>query len=85
MVNEKLITKEEAVLRIKDKDIEGIFYPVIDPSQKVALKTNNLVTGIDAVPGAASGKVVFDAKTAELWASQGKDVILDVRKRVLRM
>jgi len=79
MVNEKLITKEEAVLRIKDKDIEGIFYPVIDPSQTTALKANYLVNGIDAVPGAASGKVVFDAKTAELWASQGKDVIL-VRK-----
>lgn len=79
LVKEKLITKEDAVLRLKDKDIEGIFYPVIDPSQKAALKANYVVSGIDAVPGAAAGKVVFDAKTAELWASQGKNVIL-VRK-----
>lgn len=76
MVKEKLITKEEAVLRIKDKDIEGIFYPVIDPAQKDELKRSYLVTGIDAVPGAAAGKVVFDAKTAEEWAAQGKNVIL---------
>ncbi len=76
MVREKLISKEDAVLRIKDKDIEGIFYPVIDPSQKDELKRTYLVSGIDAVPGAAAGKVVFDAKTAEEWAAQGKTVIL---------
>ena len=76
MVKERLITKEDAVLRIKDTDIEGIFYPVIDPSQKDELRRNYLVTGIDAVPGAAAGKVVFDAKTAEEWAAAGKTVIL---------
>jgi pyruvate,orthophosphate dikinase len=79
LVNEKLITKEEALMRIKDKDIEGIFYPIIDPSQKEALKKNFLVSGIDAVPGAASGKVVFLAKDAEDWAAKGEKVIL-VRK-----
>ncbi len=76
LVKEKLISKEDAVLRIKDKDIEGIFYPIIDPSQKDDLKRNYLVTGIDAVPGAASGKVVFDAKTAEEWTARGNAVIL---------
>jgi pyruvate, orthophosphate dikinase len=79
MVSEKLITKEQAILRIKDKDIEGIFYPVIDPSQKDELKKNLLVTGIDAVPGAATGKVVFNAKDAEDLAEKGEKVIL-VRK-----
>ncbi len=79
MVNDKLISKEDAVSRIKDKDIEGIFYPIIDPSQKETLRNNFLVQGIDAVPGAAAGKVVFFAKDAEEWAEKGEKVIL-VRK-----
>ncbi len=79
MVNEKLISKEEALLRIKDKDIEGIFYPIIDPEQKDEMKKNFLVSGIDAVPGAATGKVVFNAKDAEAAAARNEKVIL-VRK-----
>ena len=79
MVNEGLISKEEAVMRIKGKDIEGIFYPVIDPSQRDEMKKSYLVSGIDAVPGAASGRVVFNAKEAEEWAARGEKVIL-VRK-----
>jgi len=79
MVKEKLITKEEAILRIKASDIEGIFYPMIDKSNPAELKKAFLVQGIDAVPGAASGKVVFNAKTAEEWAAKGEKVIL-VRK-----
>ncbi len=79
MVHEGLLSKEEAVLRIKDKDIVGIFYPVIDPAQKDEMKKNYLVTGIDAVPGAASGRVVFSAKDAEAAAAKNESVIL-VRK-----
>ena len=79
MVNKKLINKEEALLRIKDKDIEGIFYPIIDPEQKDEMKKNFLVSGIDAVPGAATGKVVFNAKDAEAATAKGEKVIL-VRK-----
>ncbi|MDH7484040.1 MAG: pyruvate, phosphate dikinase, partial [Spirochaetales bacterium] len=79
MVKEKLITKEEAIMRIKASDIEGIFYPMIDKSNPAELKKAFLVQGIDAVPGAASGKVVFNAKTAEEWADLGEKVIL-VRK-----
>jgi pyruvate,orthophosphate dikinase len=79
MVAEKLIRKEDAVLRIKDKDIEGIFYPIIDPDQKEEMKRNFLVSGIDAVPGAATGKVVFNARDAEAAAAKGEMVIL-VRK-----
>ncbi|MCX7805414.1 MAG: pyruvate, phosphate dikinase, partial [Planctomycetota bacterium] len=49
MVNEKLITKEEAVMRITGKDIEGLFYPVIDPKIPVEdLRKARLATGIDA-------------------------------------
>ncbi len=79
MVEEGLIRREDAVLRIKDKDIEGIFYPVIDPAQQEEMKRSFLVSGIDAVPGAACGKVVFNAKDAEAAAAKGEKVIL-VRK-----
>jgi len=79
MAGEKLIRREDAILRIKDKDIEGIFYPIIDPDQKEEMRKNYLVSGIDAVPGAASGKVVFNARDAEAAAAHGEKVIL-VRK-----
>jgi len=77
MANEKLITKEEAVLRIKPEDIERLFYPVIDSKfDKKKLQEKILTHGIDAVPGAAAGKVVFSAAEAEEWAKNGEKVIL---------
>ena len=77
MVKEGFITKEEALLRITDKDIEGLFYPVIDPKiSQDELEEKYLASGIDAVPGAAAGKVVFTAKDAEEWAANNKKVIL---------
>ncbi len=80
MVNEKLITREEALLRITGNDIEGLFYPVIDPGiPPDELKKELFAVGIDAVPGAASGHVVLTARDAEQWAAEGKQVIL-VRK-----
>jgi pyruvate, orthophosphate dikinase len=77
MANEKLITKEEAVLRIKPEDIERLFYPVIDSKfDKKTLQAKILTHGIDAVPGAAVGKVVFSAADAEDRAKAGEKVIL---------
>ncbi len=76
MVKENLITKEEAILRLKGKDIEGLFYPIIDPKESDKKKKSFLVSGIDAVPGAAVGKVVFTAKEAEQMAANGEKVIL---------
>jgi pyruvate,orthophosphate dikinase len=77
MAKEKLIRKEEALLRIKPEDIERLFYPVIDSTvDKKSLSTKILATGINAVPGAAVGKVVFSAQKAELWAERGEKVIL---------
>jgi pyruvate,orthophosphate dikinase len=77
MANEKLITKEEAVLRVKPEDIERLFYPVIDPkTDKKALTSKILTHGIDAVPGAAAGKVCFSAEEAEDLAKKGEKVIL---------
>lgn len=79
LVNEKVITKEEAIARIKTTDIEGVFYPGIDRSQTKLLKDSFLVEGIPAVPGAACGKIAFSAAKAEAQAANGEKVIL-VRK-----
>ena len=77
MANEKLITKEEALLRIKPEDIERLFYPVIDAKvDKKSLDARIITSGINAVPGAAVGKVVFSAHDAEAWAQTGEKVIL---------
>jgi pyruvate,orthophosphate dikinase len=72
-----IITKEDAVARITDKDIEGLFYPIIDPAKVKGAAL--LAAGIDAVPGAAAGKVVFTAHEAEAMAAKGEKVVL-VRK-----
>jgi pyruvate,orthophosphate dikinase len=77
MANEKLISKEEAITRIKSEDIERLFYPVIDVKvDKKSLEARILAHGIDAVPGAAVGKVVFSAQKAEESAEKGEKVIL---------
>ena len=78
MVNEGLITKEEAISRISPEQIEGVFYPIIDIAATGAakLKELKLATGIDAVPGAAAGKLVFNAADAEEMALKGEKTIL---------
>jgi pyruvate,orthophosphate dikinase len=77
MANEKLISREEAVGRVKPEDIERLFYPVIDPeTSQEELKKRRLADGVNAVPGAATGKAVFTAHEAEEWAANGEKVIL---------
>ncbi|RIK65935.1 MAG: pyruvate, phosphate dikinase [Planctomycetota bacterium] len=75
-----VLTKEEAILRIKGVDIERLFYPIIDPQfDSKSLSTRQLGIGINAVPGAACGQIVFNAPDAERRGAEGKKVIL-VRK-----
>lgn len=76
-----VITKEQAVNRISSDDIERLFYPVIDTAKTTGdqLKKIRLGSGINAVPGAAAGKVVFTAAEAEKLGGKGEAVIL-VRK-----
>ncbi len=75
-----LISKEAAVARITPEDIERLFYPIIDPAiPKERLRDARIATGINAVPGAAAGQVVFSAPDAEAQAKAGQRVIL-VRK-----
>ena len=75
-----VISKDQAIARINWEDIERLFYPIISPNiSPQRLLKHRIATGINAVPGAARGKVVFTAHEAEAMAEQGKDVIL-VRK-----
>jgi len=77
MVTEKLITKEEGILRIKPEDIERLFYPIIDPEiDRESLRGKMFAQGINAVPGAAVGRIVFSAQDAEAWAKRNEKVIL---------
>jgi pyruvate, orthophosphate dikinase len=78
MVKEKLITKEEALMRVEPDQLSQLLRPIFDPKEKdKALKTGNMVAkGLNAGPGAAAGKVVFNAEDAEAWAARGEQVIL---------
>lgn len=80
MVKEGLISEREAVSRISPDDIECLFYPEIDTSiSKKELAGALLTTGVNAVPGAAAGKIYFSAVDAETAANNGERVLL-VRK-----
>ncbi len=79
MVKEKLITKEEAIGRITPEDIERMFYPIIAETDKKKLSDARVGEGINAVPGAASGQIMFTAEDAEAAEHKGEKVIL-VRK-----
>ncbi len=77
MAKEGLITKEEAIDRIKPEDIDRLFYPIVDPSTpRSELAKRQLASGINAVPGAAVGKAVFSAEEAEHMVQKGEKVIL---------
>ena len=72
MVEEGLITKEEALMRLEPLQINQLLHPGIDPKAKLTA----IATGLPASPGAAMGKCVFDADTAERLGKAGEKVIL---------
>jgi pyruvate,orthophosphate dikinase len=72
MVDEALISEEEAVARIPPHDLNQLLHPTIDPASRLDL----LTTGLPASPGAACGTVVFDADRAEQLGRAGQAVIL---------
>src|SRR3989440_2378882 len=72
LVKEKLISKEEAVLRVDPGSLDQMLHPQWDPDADIHV----VATGLNASPGAAAGKAVFDARTAEEWAGRGERVIL---------
>ena len=72
MVSEGLINQDQAILRIDPSTLEMVLRPVLDPdaTRKV------IATGLDASPGAASGRVVFHSEDAQELAERGESVIL---------
>jgi len=78
MVHEGLITKEDALLRVEPDQLNQVLRPIFDPERKSqAIDEGNLIAhGLNAGPGAATGKVVFSAPDAEEWAARGEAVLL---------
>ena len=72
MVDEGLISREEAVLRIDADQLDQLLHPQFDPDAKYQV----VAKGLNASPGAAVGEVVFTANDAEKAAAEGRAVIL---------
>ncbi len=72
MAAEGLITKEEAVCRVDPMALDQLLHPTLDPQAP----RDVLTKGLPASPGAASGKIAFDADTAEKWNDRGEAAIL---------
>ena len=77
MVEEGLISEEEAVLRVDPKSLNQLLHPKFDPEE--LKKSTPIAKGLPASPGAASGKIYFTAEDAVEAALRGEDAIL-VRK-----
>ena len=74
MVNEGLISKEEAIQRVDPQQLDQLLHPVLDPASKKTLAT--IATGLPASPGAAVGRVVFTANEAVAQAAKGPVVLV---------
>ncbi|NWG34351.1 MAG: pyruvate, phosphate dikinase [Chloroflexi bacterium] len=81
MAKEKLITKEEAVLRVTPENVDSLLHPQFDDAaMKKAENDGSLYAkGVNASPGAAVGQVYFDADTAEKMAKEEKQTTIMVR------
>ena len=74
MIKEKLITKEEAVLRVSPAQLDELLHPIIDPKAEKSAKI--IAKGLPAGPGGANGQIVFTAEDAVALNKKGKKVIL---------
>ena len=72
MLDEKLISQEELLLRIDPSSLDQLLHPTLDPNSK---KTQ-LARGLPASPGGVSGQIVFTSEEAVEWKEKGKKVIL---------
>lgn len=79
MVNEGLISREEAVLRIDPAQLDQLLHPVIDSTQELRV----VATGLPASPGAASGVVVFTADEAVEYVEKNKGAVILVREETV--
>lgn len=78
MVVEKLISEKEALTRIEPDQLNQLLRPIFDLKEKeAAVKAGRLLSkGLNAGPGAATGRIVFNAVDAEAWKNRGEKVIL---------
>jgi len=78
LVDEGLITKEEAVLRITPEQVDAMLHPSFDPEakQEATQRGAMIATGLNASPGAATGIAVFDSARAEERGTAGEPIIL---------
>jgi pyruvate,orthophosphate dikinase len=74
MVKEKLITREEAILRVDPIQLNQLLHPIFDPSERK--KIGAIAKGLNASPGAAAGKAAFTAEKAVEMAAKGERVVL---------
>jgi pyruvate,orthophosphate dikinase len=74
MLKEKLIKKEDAVMRVTPSQLDELLHPIIDP--KAELTHKPLAKGLPAGPGGAFGQIVFSAHDSVEWKKQGKKTIL---------
>lgn len=72
MVDEGKIDKNTSIMRIEPDQLDQLLHPTFDESEDRTI----IAKGLPASPGAAAGKVVFNAEDAEDWAARGEDVIL---------
>ncbi len=74
MCRKKLITKEEALMRVRPSQLDELLHPMLDPAAESAARP--LATGLPAGPGGATGRIVLTADEAEEAAGKGEQVIL---------
>jgi len=72
MVADRLITRNQAIRRIDPAQLDQLLHPTLDPDADRHL----LGRGLPASPGAATGRIVFNAADAEAWAGRGENVVL---------
>ena len=74
LVEEKLINKEESILKVEPKQLDTLLHPTFDPQ---VIKNSVAITkGLPASPGAATGKIAFTALEAKERAAKGEQVVL---------
>ncbi|UCD04599.1 MAG: pyruvate, phosphate dikinase [candidate division WOR-3 bacterium] len=74
MLKQKLIPKEEAVMRVTPSQLDELLHPMVDPQAELSKKP--IAKGLPAGPGGAAGQIVFSSSAAVEWAKAGKHVIL---------
>ena len=77
LVNEGLLTKEQAILKVEPKQLDTLLHPQFD--QEALAKAEVITKGLNASPGAATGRVVFDADRAREMVLETKEPVILVR------